>query len=181
MRVGHEYVADRWLVVVETSRFHSSTEEPSTDQTGRNARCRRRRHSCGTPQNFSPQNRESVAIFDSQEVIPHVRCSRNSLDGSNGIYRIHSDRPGASSGQYPLNYRSLPRSVNRISPCHHVHSSRETATKACLRCALYCTNVPGVGYIPRRPRLTSEAKALIPHRHAEFGLIVPTVRRTDLS
>jgi hypothetical protein len=100
-------------------------------------------------------------IFAHQEVIPHVLCSRNSLDGSHGIYRIPSGRPGAANFQQPLNYRSIPRSFNRIFPCYHVHSPREAATKACLSCIFHCTNLPELGHIPRTPRLTSEAKALI--------------------
>ena len=60
-----------------------------------------------------------------------------------------------------LNYRSIPRSFNRIFPCYHVHSPRESATKACLSCIFNCTNFSELGHIPRTPRLTSEAKALI--------------------
>jgi len=120
---------------------------------------------------IKPQRR-IVAIFAHQEVILHVLCSRNSLDGGYGIYRIYSDQPGAANVQWPLNYRSIPRSFNRVFPGHHVHSPREAATKTCLRRVFHCTNLPGLGHIPGKPRLTSEAKALIPNRQAESGLIV---------
>ena len=92
----------------------------------------------------------------------HVLGSCNSLDPSHGIYRIHSDQPGAANVQQPLNYRSIPRSFSRIFSCCLVHSAREAATKTCFRCPFHCTNLPGLGHIPRKPRLTSESKALIP-------------------
>jgi hypothetical protein len=41
----------------------------------------------------------------------------------------------------------------------NVHSPREAATKTGLCCAFHCTNVSELGHIPRKPRLTSEAKA----------------------
>jgi len=116
----------------------------------------------GRLQKFSLHRGELWQYLIVKRWSPNVLCTRNSLDGGYGVYRVHSDRPGASSSQQPLNDRGLPRSVNRISPGHHVHSSGETATKTCLRCAFHCTNVPGLGEIPRRARLTSEAKALIP-------------------
>ncbi len=92
---------------------------------------------------------------------PHVLCSRDSLDGSYGVHRIPSDRPGAANFQQPLNYRSIPRSSNRIFPCYHVHTPREATTKTCLSCAFPCTNNAELGHIRRTQRLTSEAKTLI--------------------
>jgi hypothetical protein len=92
---------------------------------------------------------------------PHVLCSRNSLDGSYGVYRIPSDRPGAANFQQPLNYGSIPRSFNRIFPCYHVYSPAEAATKTCFHCTFHCTNNAELGHISRTPRLRSEAKALI--------------------
>jgi hypothetical protein len=103
-----------------------------------------------------------VASRQHQEVIPHAPGSRNSLDGKYGIYRIPSDRPGATDFQQPLNYRSIARSFNRIFTCYHVHSPSEAATKTCLSCIFHGTNLPELGHIPRRARLTSEAQALIP-------------------
>ena len=96
-----------------------------------------------------------------REVIPHAPCSRNSLDGSYGIYRIPSDRPGVADFQQPLNYGSIPWSFNRILTCYPVHSPREAATETCLGCIFHGTNLPELGHSPRNPRLTSEAKALI--------------------
>jgi len=91
---------------------------------------------------------------------------------SHGRPGIPSDRPGAGNFQQPLNYGSMPRSFNRISPCYHVHLPKKSATKACLCYVFHCTN-PELGHIRRKPRLTSEAKALISKtRQGGFGLFM---------
>ena len=102
-----------------------------------------------------PSQGQIVALFAHEEVISHVPGSRNSLDGSDGVYRIHSDEPGAANVQQSLHHRSIPGRFNRISPCNHVHSAREAAPETCLHRAFRCTILSGLGYIPRRPRLTS--------------------------
>ncbi len=145
-----------FAIVGVISPYHSLTGAP------RNA---------STAETLTPQ-RGTAAIVAHELVISHVLGSRDSLDGSYGVYRLHSDRAGAAIIQQLLNYGSIPRIFNRIFPCDHVHSPREATTKICLRCVFHCTNLPGLGHIPRKPRLTSEAKALIPTGRAEFALIV---------
>jgi hypothetical protein len=78
--------------------------------------------------------------------------------------RTPSDRPGAADFQQPLG--SIPRSFNRIFTCYHVHSPREAATKTQRPALVEYSNIllnksSRTGYIPRKPRLTSEAKGLI--------------------
>ena len=102
-----------------------------------------------------PSTRANCGNICSLRGEPHVPGSRNTLDGSDGIYRIHSDQPRAANVQQPLNHRSIPRSFSGIFPCNHVHSPREAATKTCLHRAFHGTILPGLGHLPRRRRLRS--------------------------
>ena len=95
--------------------------------------------------------------------------SRNCLDCSDGVHRIPPDWPGPANFQQPLNYGRIPRSSNRISPCHHVHSPGGAPTKTCFDCTFHRTNPAVLGHSPRKPRLRSEAKTLIQTGRLEAG------------
>jgi hypothetical protein len=109
---------------------------------------------------LTPQGR-TVAKSVHREVILHEHCSPGSLDGNYGIYRIPSDRPGVANFQQPLNYGGMPWSSRGIPPRYHVHSPPEATTETCLSYIFHCTTLPELGHIRRKPRLTSEAAALI--------------------
>src|SRR5579872_5257565 len=87
--------------------------------------------------------------------------SRHSLDSSDGIYRIHSDGPGAADFQQAFDFGSIPRSFNRILACYHVHSPRAAATKTCLGYIFRSSHLSELGPVPREPRLTHETKAVV--------------------
>ena len=71
-----------------------------------------------------------------------------------------------NQGLRPFNSLSiteaLPRGSSRIFPGYHVYSQREAATKTRVHRAFHRANLPGLGHIPRKPRLTSVAKGMIP-------------------
>src|SRR6267142_5919604 len=76
------------------------------------------------------------------EIPPRCRAhesSRNFLDCSSGVHRIPPDWSGANF-QQSLNYGGTPRSVSRISPCHHVHSPWGAPTKTFFDCTVHRTN-----------------------------------------
>ena len=100
------------------------------------------------PQNDPTPQGRIVAISFHREVIGHEPGSRNSLDGSDGIYRIPSYRPRAADFQQPLNYGRPPRSFDRIFACYHVHFPREAATETRLRRIFHGANLPELGKIP---------------------------------
>src|SRR5581483_8197318 len=87
--------------------------------------------------------------------------SRDFLDCSYGIQRVYPDRAGPANFQQPLNYRSVPGSSNRILAGYYVHSPTEAATKTCLHYLFHGTTVSRLGHTQRKPRLRSEAEALI--------------------
>ena len=67
----------------------------------------------------------------------HVLGSRNSLALSYGVYRISVDWPRTPKFRQPLNYRSMPRSIDGIPSGHHVYTARKTAPKASFCCSFH--------------------------------------------
>jgi hypothetical protein len=110
-----------------------------------------------------------ATILEIRRSVRAHESSRNFLDCSSGVYWIPPDWPGPANFQQPLNYGRIPWSASRISPCHHVHSPGGAPTKTCFDCTFHRTNLAELGHSPRRPRLRSEAKALIQTGRLEAG------------
>jgi hypothetical protein len=82
----------------------------------------------------------------------YVIGSHTSVALNDGVHGISVDWPGTSNFQQPLNYRGMPRSVDRIASGHHVYIARKAPPKASLGCSFHRSIPAALG------RLTSKAK-----------------------